>query len=72
LCLQLTGHGPHCVGHGPHCGPPPADPPVAADQPADPPADRLHPAGLRPPTDQALEMLRHTIISKTTILLLHS
>ena len=30
---------------------PPADPPVAADPPADPPADRLHPGGLRPPTD---------------------
>ena len=29
----------------------PAAPPVAADQPADPPADRLHPGGLRPPTD---------------------
>ena len=67
LCLQFAGHGPHCVGHGPHCGPPPADPPVqpvAADQPADPPAARLHPAGLRPPTDQALEMLRHAIIGK--------
>jgi hypothetical protein len=63
LCLQFAGHGPHCVGHGPHCGPPSADPP-AADQPADPPADSLHPARPRPPTDQALEMLRHAIIGK--------
>jgi hypothetical protein len=67
LCLQFAGHGPHCVGHGPHCGPPPTDPPVqpaAADQPADPPADSLHPARPRPPTPQALEMLRHAIIGK--------
>ena len=67
LCLQFAGHGPHCVGHGPHCGPPPTDPPVqpaAAAQPPDPPADTLHPAGPRPPTPQALEMLRHAIIGK--------
>ena len=67
LCLQFAGHGPHCVGGGPHCGPPTTDPPVqpaAAGQPVDPPADTLHPAGPRPPTPQALEMLRHAIIGK--------
>src|SRR5271170_280560 len=67
LCLRFTGHGPHCE--------PAADPPVqpaAADPPADPPAGRLHPTDPRPPTDQALEMLRHAIIGKTMILLLHS
>ena len=74
LCLQFTGHGPHC--------PPPADP---AHQPAqttgqpagttDRPADTTPPsspappgapapAGPRPPTPQALEMLRHAIIGK--------
>ena len=73
LCLQFTGHGPHCepaadahcASQGSRCGPPPAGPPVqpaAADQPADLPADTLHPAGPRPPTPQALEMLRHAII----------
>jgi Domain of unknown function (DUF222) len=67
LCLQFAGHGPRCAGGGPRCGPPPTDPPVepdAAGQPADPPAGTLHPAGLRPPADQALEMLRHAIIAK--------
>jgi Domain of unknown function (DUF222) len=73
LCLQYAGHGPHCASHGPHCGPPLADPPVqpatagqpaAAGQPADPAAGRLDPADPRPPTPQALEMLRHAIIGK--------
>jgi len=81
LCLQYAGHGPHCASHGPRCGPPPADPPVqpatagqpaAAGQPADLPADTLHPAGPRPPTPQALEMLRHAIIGKTMIFLMLS
>ena len=59
FCLRYAGHGRHCEpAADPHCGPPPTDPPAAAD----PPADRLHPAGPRPPTPQALEMLRHAII----------
>jgi Domain of unknown function (DUF222) len=67
LCLQFTGHGPHC-GSPPH--PDPAtqpDPtaaqpaPTAAQPGAAVPAD---PAGPRPPTPQALEMLRHAIIGK--------
>jgi Domain of unknown function (DUF222) len=73
LCLQYAGHGPHCepaadahcASQGSRCGPPAAGPPVqpaAEDQPADLPADPLHPAGPRPPTPQALEMLRHAII----------
>src|SRR5580700_6910701 len=54
LCLQYAGHGPHCE---PAAGPPGKDGPQLPD-------DSLHPAGLRPPTDQALEMLRHAIIGK--------
>jgi hypothetical protein len=56
LCLRLTGHGPHC---GPARDP---APPVQDPAPADPaPAD---PTGPRPPTPQALEMLRQAIIGK--------
>ena len=49
LCLQFTGHGPHC---GPQ-------------QPEDPPRgdDPLR-LGPRPPTARAQEMLRHAIIGK--------
>jgi Domain of unknown function (DUF222) len=78
LCLQFTGHGPHCT--------PPPDPaqttarpaettdqPSTAASPGSPapagapaPADSSapDPAGPRPPTLQALEMLRHAIIGK--------
>jgi len=52
LCLQFTGHGPHCE---PAAGPPGKDGPQL-------PGDSLRPAGPRPPADQALEMLRHAII----------
>jgi hypothetical protein len=50
LCLQFAGHGPHCGSH----------------QHADPagPVGDADPAGPRPPTPQALEMLRHAIIGK--------
>ena len=54
LCLQFTGHGPHCE---PAAGPPEKDGPQLPD-------DNLHPPGPRPPTPQALEMLRHAIIGK--------
>jgi Domain of unknown function (DUF222) len=54
LCLQFTGHGPHCE---PAADPPGKDGPQLPD-------DSLHPAGPRPPTPQALEMLRHAIIGK--------
>ncbi len=73
LCLQYASHGPqcagqnsHCAGQGPGYSPPPAEPagqpattgePTAADQPSAPPVPR-------PATPQALEMLRHAIISK--------
>jgi hypothetical protein len=87
LCLQFTGHGPHC-GSPPHPdpatqpgatatqpGPTATEPGATADRlgaasPAGgpdpacepgPPEDRT---GLRPPTPQALEMLRHAIIGK--------
>jgi len=53
LCLQFAGHGPHC-GSPQHPDPDPACEPG-------PPEDR---AGPRPPTPQALEMLRHAIIGK--------
>ena len=73
LCLQYAGHGPDCARHGPDCArhrpgysPSPADPavqPVATEQPAatGQPSD---PSVPRPPTPQALEMLRHAIIGK--------
>ena len=57
LCLQFTGHGPHC----------------GSQQPEDPPRgdDPLR-LGPRPPTARAQEMLRHAIIGKTISFLLHS
>ncbi len=67
LCLHLTGHGPHCApAHDP--GPPSYHPAPPAGHP-DPPAQPGHPAtadpaGPRPPTPQALEMLRQAIIGK--------
>jgi hypothetical protein len=72
LCLQFAGHGPHC-GSSPHPDPaaqpgqipgqpgtvgPVGGPDAAAN---DDPADLVGP---RPPTPQALEMLRHAIIGK--------
>jgi hypothetical protein len=56
LCLRYAGHGPHCAAT------PDPDPEAArrAGQPEDPPAAD----DLRPPTDRALEMLRHAIIGK--------
>jgi len=51
LCLQFAGHGPRC-------GSPPHPDPACEPGPAE---DR---AGPRPPTPQALEMLRHAIIGQ--------
>ncbi|MGH3227428.1 MAG: DUF222 domain-containing protein [Streptosporangiaceae bacterium] len=65
LCLQYAGHGPHC-GLPQHPDPP-TQPAQAAAQPGHttaepgPPENRTGP---RPPTPQALEMLRHAIITK--------
>ena len=81
LCLQYAGHGCHCMPQ-PGLTPPgltedPSSPPGQPEEPIDQglgsasgpsPADR---AGLRPPTPDALEMLRHAIIGKT-IFLMHS
>ena len=73
LCLTYAGHGPHCgSGAGPtgHL-PDPADPegqpenPQPGDpQPADLPGGDPRRTGLRPPTAQAQEMLRHGIIGR--------
>jgi Domain of unknown function (DUF222) len=66
LCLQFAGHGPHC-GSPQHPDPatqPGAAGPAGGSDPAceqGPAEDR---AGPRPPTPQALEMLRHAIIAK--------
>ena len=61
LCLQFAEHGPHCGSA------------AVADQPgepADPPGDSgPSSSGPRPPTPQALEMLRHAIIGKAVDLL---
>jgi hypothetical protein len=69
LCLQFAGHGPHC-GSPQHADPAAqsgqtADRPGAA-APADGPdaAGNADLPGPRPPTPQALEMLRHAIIAK--------
>ncbi len=66
LCLQYAGHGPHCgVGHDASL---PADhdpqahyPPSGGSQGGD---SATCTKGPRPPTPQALEMLRHAIIGK--------
>jgi Domain of unknown function (DUF222) len=64
LCLQYAGHGPHCeVGHYAS----PAHDPQAHDPRSEgsPGGDGATcPAGPRPPTAEALEMLRHAIIGK--------
>jgi hypothetical protein len=49
LCLQLAGHGPHCA---------PAEDSSECD------SDHTRPQPPRPPTAEALEMLRHAIIGK--------
>ena len=56
LCLQFAGHGPHC-GSPQH-----ADPAAEPGQAEPGQAEDL--TGPRPPTPQALEMLRHAIIGK--------
>jgi hypothetical protein len=56
LCLQFAGHGPHCGS------PQPADP--AAEPGQARPGQAEDRTGSRPPTPQALEMLRHAIIGK--------
>ena len=56
LCLQFAGHGPHC-GSPQH-----ADP--AAELGQAEPGQAEDRTGPRPPTPQALEMLRHAIIGK--------
>jgi hypothetical protein len=56
LCLRYAGHGPHC-GAVPDPGP--AD---RTGPPEDPPGGHACPPGPRPPTPEALEMLRHAII----------
>jgi len=72
LCLQFVGHGPHCSAAPDQPGQPSemADPPAVASLAADPPDGALPADGgpcladPRPPTPQALEMLRHAIIGK--------
>jgi Domain of unknown function (DUF222) len=62
LCLQYAGHGPHCQAR------PDAalseDPAAGPEQAVGLSDDHLRPPGLRPPTPEALEMLRHAIIGK--------
>ena len=79
LVLQFAGHGPHCGS--PQHADPAADPAAEPGQPgatgpaggpvATGPAGDAVPVGPRPPTPQALEMLRHAIIGKPIFLLLH-
>jgi Domain of unknown function (DUF222) len=57
LCLQYTGHGPHCAG-------PVTDPDAAAGEPEGHGDGGTGQAGPRPPAPEGLEMLRHAIISK--------
>jgi Domain of unknown function (DUF222) len=63
LCLQYVGHGPHC-GAG-HDVSPPNDPQDRDPRSEGSPGGGVTcPPGPRPPTPQALEMLRHAIIGK--------
>jgi hypothetical protein len=75
LVLQFAGHGPHCGS--PQHADPAAEPGQTAAEPGQPgatgpaggpdatgPAGDAVPVGPRPPTPQALEMLRHAIIGK--------
>jgi hypothetical protein len=62
LCLQYAGHGSHCgVGHDVS---PPNDPQDRDPRSEGSPGGVTCPPGPRPPTPQALEMLRHAIIGK--------
>jgi hypothetical protein len=67
LCLQFAGHGHHC---GPHADPAAQPAQTAAQSGAAAPAASpdavgdAEPTAPRPPTPQALEMLRHAIIGK--------
>jgi len=56
LCLQYAGHRPHCTAT-----PSPDHPSHLQDSPPDDPPDGGS-ADPRPPTNEALEMLRHAII----------
>jgi hypothetical protein len=62
LCLQYAGHGPHCgVGHNASPSPDPeARDLLSGGSPGG--YGVACPPGPRPPTPQALEMLRHAII----------
>jgi Domain of unknown function (DUF222) len=60
LCLQYAGHGPHCQARPDAAVP--EDPPAGPEQAAGRSDDDLRPPGPRPPTPEALEMLRHAII----------
>jgi hypothetical protein len=67
-CVQFAGHGPHC-GAALDADPPgqpgqTAERPGTAGQAASPPDGSLCAPGPRPPTAQALDMLRHAIIGK--------
>ena len=64
LCLQYAGHGPHC-GAGQDASPlhEPQDPDLRSEGPPDGEGATC-PPGPRPPTAEALQMLRHAIISK--------
>jgi len=69
LCLQFAGHGPHCGSPqhpDPAAQPAPTTTQSGAAAPAASPdaADDAGPTAPRPPTPQALEMLRHAIIGK--------
>jgi Domain of unknown function (DUF222) len=75
LCLQFAGHGSHCVAPAPAASPGAAGNPGLADGPAEPAVSPACDSGLsgpRQPTPEGLEMLRHAIIGKTIIFLLHS
>jgi hypothetical protein len=61
LCLQFAGHGPHC-GSPQHADP--ADELGQAEPGQAEPGQAEDRTGPRPPTPQALEMLRHAIIGK--------
>jgi hypothetical protein len=71
LCLHYAGHGPHCASHPAQAGQPGTSSPDPAPgrQDGDPRPEgspggdgATCPAGPRPPTAEALEMLRHAII----------
>jgi hypothetical protein len=61
LCLQYAGHGPHCQARPDAAVP---EDMVAGPEQAAGLSDDLRPPRPRPPTPEALEMLRHAIIGK--------